>query len=212
MSKFRPGWDLARALLVLCSCSSRALLVLSSCSGLARLPGGGGACRPQNGAHHLKMQEQFRNDYCSPLFTYLASGTVLGEHGRGAAFGRTSLLGPWRGTCAGLARDLRGTCSELARSKDFELDFAIRALRLRRMLWFSTCPFRTVFAAHLLNFRACAEFSRTQSQKHARNVAPRGGADEVRKKCGRCAEDVRKKCGRSAEEGRDFGSIPRFGR
>ena len=111
---------------------------------------------------------------------------------------RPAAAPPRRAPGAGLARDLRGTCSELARSKDFELDFAIRALRLQRMLWFSTCPFRTVFAAHLLNFRACAEFSRTQSQKHARNVAPRGGADEVRKKCGRCAEEVRKKCGRRA--------------
>ena len=114
------NFGLAGTLLVLCSCSARALLVLSSCSARAQVlrgsQGGGGACRPQNGAHHLKMQEQFRDDYCSPLFTYLASGTVLGEHRRGAAFGRTSLLGPWRGTCAGLARDLRGTCAGLARS------------------------------------------------------------------------------------------------
>ena len=136
---------------------------------------------------------------------------------RGRSWGNTvavrpSAAPPCSGPGAGLARDLRGTCSELARSKDFELDFAIPALRLQRMLWSSTCHFRTVFAAHLLNFRACAAIPRTQSQKHARNVTPRGSADEVRKKCGRCAEDVRKKCGRSAEEGRDFGSIPRFGR
>ena len=151
---------------------------------------------------------------------HLCSLTSLGDGPGGTRSGNglrphllaRALARDLRGTCAGLARDLRGTCSELARSKDFELDFAIPALRLQRMLWSSTCHFRTVFAAHLLNFRACAAIPRTQSQKHARNVTPRGSADEVRKKCGRCAEDVRKKCGRSAEEGRDFGSIPRFGR